>query len=95
MDFMTTPALTPLGYLDSATSASALNLQFLATTATAGCGTESSSCLVRGKFTQEILSIPAAARCSLAFQIPLVQSLRQVLSQLFQYTQVYSLLASR
>ena len=85
---MTTPALTPLSYLDSATSAAALNLPFLATTATAGRGTESSPCLVRGKFTQEILSIPAAARCSLAFQTPLLLSLRQVPRQLYQYTQV-------
>jgi hypothetical protein len=92
---MTTPALTPLSYLDSATSAALLNLPYHATSATAGRGAESSLCLVRGKSTQETLSIPAAARCSLAFQIPLVQSLRQVLSQLFQYTQVYSLLASR
>lgn len=89
MDFMTTPALTPLGYLDSATSASVLNLQFLATTATAGRGTESSLCLVRGKFTQEILSIPAAARSSLAFQIPLLLSRGQVPRQWYQHTQGY------
>jgi hypothetical protein len=86
---MTTPALTPLSYLDCATSAALLNLPYHVTAAFAGRGAESNSCLGRGKFTQEILSIPAAARCSLAFQIPLLLSLRQVLSQLFQYTQVY------
>ena len=89
MDSMTTPALTPLSYLDSATSAALLNLPFLATAAFAGRGVEFSLCLVRGKFTQEILSIPAAARCSRAFQIPLLFTLRQVLRQFYQYTQVY------
>jgi hypothetical protein len=87
MDFMTTPALTPLSYLGSATSAAVLDLPFLAIAATAGRRAESSLCLVRGKFTQEILSIPAAARCSLAFQIPLLLSLRQVPRQLYQHSQ--------
>jgi hypothetical protein len=64
---MTALALTPLSYPDSATSAAALNLPFLANIAAVGRGTESSPCFVRRKFIQDILLIPAAARCSLAF----------------------------
>lgn len=83
---MTTPALTPSSHLGSVTSAAVLHLPIHATAAaaaTAGRSAESSLCLVRGKFTQETLSIPAAARCSLAFQIPLQLSLRQVSRQLY------------
>jgi hypothetical protein len=70
MDSTTTPALTPLSYLDPTTSVAVLYLLSMATAATARRNTDPNfnSCLVHRKFIQGILPIPAAARCSLALQ---------------------------